>query len=108
MHLVAKCVEGVLPPNVLPVELTKGRIGAPELPIPAPSIAPLIASGTDGTTKIAAPPTLPWVVSAAEKARYDEMFRAADLDKDGFVSGTEIKDVFLKSGLPQPVLAHIW
>lgn len=27
---------------------------------------------------------------------------------DGFVSGLEIKDVFLQSGLPQAVLAHIW
>ena len=36
------------------------------------------------------------------------MFIQADLDKDGFVSGLEIKDVFLQSRLPQPILAHIW
>lgn len=30
------------------------------------------------------------------------------MDMDGFVSGSEIKDVFLQSGLPQGVLAHIW
>lgn len=54
------------------------------------------------------PPPAPWVISAAEKARYDVMFHNADLDKDGYVSGQEIKGVFLQSGLPQMVLAHIW
>lgn len=36
------------------------------------------------------------------------LFEQADLDRDGFVSGHEIKDTFLKSGVAQPVLAHIW
>jgi len=49
-----------------------------------------------------------WVVTAAEKAQYDEMFTRADTDRDGFVNGAEIKDIFLQSGLPQMVLAHIW
>jgi len=40
--------------------------------------------------------------------RYDEMFEKADTDRDGFVSGAEIKGIFLKSGLAQPVLARIW
>jgi len=49
-----------------------------------------------------------WVVMAAEKVQYDEMFTRADTDRDGFVNGAEIKDIFLQSGLPQLVLAHIW
>jgi len=49
-----------------------------------------------------------WVVTPAEKAQYDEMFTRADTDRDGFVSGAEIKDIFLQSGLQQMVLAHIW
>ena len=49
-----------------------------------------------------------WVVTAAEKVQYDDMFVKADLDKDGFVNGIEIKDIFLQSGVPQNVLAHIW
>jgi len=47
-------------------------------------------------------------VTAAEKVQYDEMFIRADTDRDGFVNGAEIKDIFLQSGLPQMVLAHIW
>lgn len=31
-----------------------------------------------------------------------------DKDNDGFVSGLDVKDTLLESGLPQPVLAHIW
>lgn len=51
---------------------------------------------------------LNWVVSAEDKAKADALFQMTDSDKDGFVSGSEIKDVFLQSGVPQPVLAHIW
>jgi len=49
-----------------------------------------------------------WVISDADKVRYDDMFEKADTDRDGFVSGAEIKGIFLKSGLAQPVLARIW
>lgn len=49
-----------------------------------------------------------WVISDSDKTRYDEMFEKADTDRDGFVSGAEIKGIFLKSGLAQPVLARIW
>lgn len=49
-----------------------------------------------------------WVVTAVEKAQYDEMFTRADTDRDGFVNGAEIKNIFLQSGLQQMVLAHIW
>ena len=48
------------------------------------------------------------MVSVTEKANYDAMFRKADLDMDGFVSGQEIRDIFLQSGLQNNVLAHIW
>ncbi|KAG6455951.1 hypothetical protein O3G_MSEX009491 [Manduca sexta] len=57
-------------------------------------------------------PSLPaqssWVVTPAEKAQYDAQFALADLDRDGYVSGAEIKHAFLESGLPQSTLAHIW
>uniref|UniRef100_A0A8C4LQU9 Epidermal growth factor receptor substrate 15 n=1 Tax=Equus asinus asinus TaxID=83772 RepID=A0A8C4LQU9_EQUAS len=49
-----------------------------------------------------------WVVSPAEKAKYDEIFLRTDKDMDGFVSGLEVREIFLKTGLPSVVLAHIW
>lgn len=52
--------------------------------------------------------TIPWVVNEADKVKYHALFVQADMDRDGYVSGNEIKGVFLQSRLPQPVLAGIW
>ncbi|CAG7729698.1 unnamed protein product [Allacma fusca] len=49
-----------------------------------------------------------WIVSPEELAKYTVLFTATDKDRDGYVSGLEIRDVFLQSGIPQPTLAHIW
>ena len=35
-------------------------------------------------------------------------FQALDTDKDGFVTGLEVKEIFIKTGLPQLILANIW
>ena len=40
--------------------------------------------------------------------RYEALFKQTDNDKDGFVSGVEIKNLFLQTGLQQNILAHIW
>uniref|UniRef100_A0A8C7YM06 Epidermal growth factor receptor pathway substrate 15 n=1 Tax=Oryzias sinensis TaxID=183150 RepID=A0A8C7YM06_9TELE len=50
----------------------------------------------------------PWVVTPAEKAKYDELFSKTDGDMDGLVSGPEVRDIFLKTGLPSATLARIW
>ena len=47
-------------------------------------------------------------MNAVDKAKYDDMFHTLDTDKDGFVTGADIKDTLLKSGLPPATLAHIW
>jgi epidermal growth factor receptor substrate 15 len=51
---------------------------------------------------------VPWVVNSGERLRYNVLFKQTDSDHDGFVSGVEIKNVFLQTGLPQNILAHIW
>jgi hypothetical protein len=81
---------------------------------PMSRVAPIIPNLLDGlddlmqTTPSPASSTSDWVVSPADKMRYDGIFARSDLDRDGLVSGTEVKDVFLKSGLETRVLAHIW
>ncbi|XP_049547721.1 epidermal growth factor receptor substrate 15-like 1 isoform X2 [Anopheles darlingi] len=78
-------VGGVIPP----------LIGGP------PGVPPLIsASGPIEVTS--------WVVSPLERCKYEEIFNNSDTDRDGLVSGLEIKDVFLQSGVAQNKLAHIW
>lgn len=53
-------------------------------------------------------PSVNWVVPMSEKVRYDDIFVKTDTDMDGFVSGQEVKDIFMHSGLSQNLLAHIW
>ncbi|KAK8381355.1 hypothetical protein O3P69_018441 [Scylla paramamosain] len=131
MHLIYKVLENNPVPSSLPQEMLSSaqRAGVAQGPVPAPLAPPSqvpqpntpkqqpnkdnLACGVETTSgssaeKPSGPPPAPWVISAAEKARYDVMFHNADLDKDGYVSGQEIKGVFLQSGLPQVVLAHIW
>ncbi|GAA6097780.1 epidermal growth factor receptor substrate 15-like 1 isoform X1 [Tachysurus ichikawai] len=49
-----------------------------------------------------------WVVPQDDREQYEEIFELADSDFDGMVGGGEVKDIFINSGLPQSVLAHIW
>ncbi|XP_049984367.1 epidermal growth factor receptor substrate 15-like 1 isoform X5 [Alexandromys fortis] len=53
-------------------------------------------------------PPVAWVVPVADKMRFDEIFLKTDLDLDGYVSGQEVKEIFMHSGLTQNLLAHIW
>ncbi|XP_078526967.1 epidermal growth factor receptor substrate 15 isoform X2 [Lissotriton helveticus] len=53
-------------------------------------------------------PVVQWVVSPTEKAKWDDIFLRTDKDMDGYVSGLEVREIFLKTGLPSGVLAHIW
>lgn len=65
------------------------------------------------TAPVVLPPTAAaaannWVVTPADRIRFDGIFARSDLDRDGLVSGAEIKDIFIQSGIPQMCLAQIW
>ncbi|XP_030379532.1 epidermal growth factor receptor substrate 15-like 1 isoform X2 [Scaptodrosophila lebanonensis] len=77
-------------------------------PVGAVSTQPLIQ--TDPLIPIGVPvaTNADWVVTPAELQRFEGIFRQSDLDKDGLVSGLEVKDIFMKSGIPQRSLADIW
>ncbi|PNF19457.1 Epidermal growth factor receptor substrate 15-like 1 [Cryptotermes secundus] len=113
MHLVYKALEKYTIPNTLPPELMppskrKDSVQAATLPGAVP-VLPNLVMGIDGTKPAIPPlPVAPWIVTAEDKTKYDVLFQQTDIDKDGYVSGLEIKDVFLRSGVPQAVLAHIW
>ncbi|XP_058494468.1 epidermal growth factor receptor substrate 15 isoform X2 [Solea solea] len=72
-------------------------------PVPVPVPAPVPAS-----VPAPAPAAASWVVSPADKAKYDDLFNKTDSDMDGLVSGPEVRDIFLKTGLPSATLARIW
>ncbi|XP_075689097.1 epidermal growth factor receptor substrate 15 isoform X2 [Rhinoderma darwinii] len=86
------------PPTSLPI--------IPPLPMP-PSKEPRHSLPPVGILPTKAPVTQ-WVVSHIEKAKYDEIFLKLDKDQDGLVSGVEVREIFLKTGLPSALLAHIW
>uniref|UniRef100_A0AAR2KG24 Epidermal growth factor receptor pathway substrate 15 n=1 Tax=Pygocentrus nattereri TaxID=42514 RepID=A0AAR2KG24_PYGNA len=100
MYLVYRALENepvpvALPPSLVPPSKRKKVTPTPVMPLlPSP------------------PPSLKergsWVVSSADKAKYDELFIKTDSDMDGLVSGPEVRDIFLKTGLPSATLARIW
>ncbi|CRK98478.1 CLUMA_CG011835, isoform A, partial [Clunio marinus] len=131
MHLVYKALASRAIPQTLPKELQKppkvessndfGAEFVANFPTDIVPVAPVIPPSrppAPAMHPITAPliPAIPmssvssgeWVLTTIEKLKYQELFEKSDMDKDGLVSGGEIKDVFLKSGLPQNMLAHIW
>ncbi|XP_077275160.1 epidermal growth factor receptor pathway substrate 15 isoform X4 [Temnothorax americanus] len=132
MHLVYKALEKYAIPSVLPPELmppgkrkdviipkakspTRMSIAiaaasphAPAQPPPIPPLPNTTAVKSLSGLDVVKASAQQWVVSAEDQVAAEKLFLQADMDRDGFVSGTEIKDVFLQSGLQHPVLAHIW
>ncbi|XP_022241333.1 epidermal growth factor receptor substrate 15-like 1 isoform X3 [Limulus polyphemus] len=122
MHLVYKALENVpipseLPPDLIPVSKRKSSL-AGAIPV-LPDLLPGMDGGFSGhrsstptmdlTAKnIHNTTAVPWVVTATDKAKYDEIFHKLDQDQDGFVTGPDVKDTFIQSGLFQNTLAYIW
>ncbi|XP_060849682.1 epidermal growth factor receptor substrate 15-like 1 isoform X2 [Rhopalosiphum padi] len=121
MHLVYKALEKYAIPSVLPTELLPpAKRKGTNMGISPVPVLPVLSSGVTSNL-VKQPPKRPitpsiglvplpatWVVTVEEKSRYDSMFLESDVDMDGFVSGPEIKDRFLKTGIHQSILAHIW
>ncbi|XP_063770595.1 epidermal growth factor receptor substrate 15-like 1 isoform X8 [Pseudophryne corroboree] len=131
MHLVYRALEKEPVPSILPQSLippskrkkTPTFPGAvPVLPASPPpkdslrstpshgSMSSLNSAGSLSPKHSSKPsqPAVNWVVPLTDKIRYDDIFLQTDLDMDGYVSGLEVKDIFMQSGLPQNILAHIW
>ncbi|XP_022243508.1 epidermal growth factor receptor substrate 15-like 1 isoform X4 [Limulus polyphemus] len=122
MHLVYKALENIPVPSALPPDLIPVSKRKKSLPGAVP-VLPDLLPGMDGGLigHRSSTPTIditlknihnkiavPWIVNATEKAKYDDIFRKMDQDQDGFVTGPDVKDIFIQSGLSQSVLAYIW
>ncbi|XP_061593424.1 epidermal growth factor receptor substrate 15-like 1 isoform X4 [Cololabis saira] len=133
MHLVYRALEKEPVPAVLPsvlippskrkkslCSMTGAAPGLPASPPPpkdslrsTPSHGSMTSLNSTGSlspkhTLKSAQHSLNWVVPVSERGRYDDIFLKTDSDMDGFVSGHEVKDIFMHSGLSQNLLAHIW
>ena len=103
MHLVFRALQGDTLPSTLPEELSVAKVPKPLSAVPNLNGAP-----KPQVSQAPAVEAIPWVVKSGDKLRYQALFKQTDCDKDGFVTGIEIKNVFLQTGLPQNILAHIW
>ncbi|XP_029684569.1 epidermal growth factor receptor substrate 15 isoform X2 [Takifugu rubripes] len=125
MYLVYRALEGEpvpmsLPPPLVPPSKRKKPSVPPAMPLlPSPPSAKDSRSSHAASKTMPHPPkpapaptptpaAAPWVVLPADKAKYDELFSKTDSDMDGLVSGPEVRDIFLKTGLPSATLARIW
>uniref|UniRef100_A0A672V353 Epidermal growth factor receptor substrate 15-like 1 n=1 Tax=Strigops habroptila TaxID=2489341 RepID=A0A672V353_STRHB len=131
MHLVYRALEkepvpSLLPPSLIPPSKRKKTPvfpgSVPVLPASPPPKDSLRSTPSHGSVNSLnstgslspkhsikqAQPSVNWVVPMSEKVRYDDIFLKTDTDMDGFVSGQEVKDIFMHSGLSQNLLAHIW
>ncbi|XP_078010189.1 epidermal growth factor receptor substrate 15-like 1 isoform X6 [Phascolarctos cinereus] len=130
MHLVYRALEkepvpSVLPPSLIPPSKRKKPVfpgAVPVLPASPPPKDSLRSTPSHGSVNSLnstgslspkhgvkqAQPAVNWVVPMSDKVRFDEIFLKTDLDMDGYVSGQEVKEIFIHSGLTQSLLAHIW
>uniref|UniRef100_A0A671SKR4 Epidermal growth factor receptor pathway substrate 15-like 1a n=1 Tax=Sinocyclocheilus anshuiensis TaxID=1608454 RepID=A0A671SKR4_9TELE len=133
MHLVYRALEkepvpSVLPSSLIPPSKRKKSSGSlssmvPVLPgSPPPPKDSLRSTPSHGSmnslnsagslspkhTIKSSQHSVNWVVPVADRGRYDDIFLKTDTDLDGFVSGQEVKEIFMQSSLPQNLLAHIW
>ncbi|XP_064189385.1 epidermal growth factor receptor substrate 15 [Anguilla rostrata] len=115
MYLVYRALEQEQVPMALPAPLVppskrKKPVSPPVVPLlPSPPSHKEGRSAHGGSkAQPPKPPPNQWVVSPVDKAKYDELFTKTDGDMDGLVSGPEVRDIFLKTGLPSATLARIW
>ncbi|XP_033108422.1 epidermal growth factor receptor substrate 15-like 1 isoform X2 [Anneissia japonica] len=128
MHLVRRAMENEQPPaaltpNLVPPSRRKKPLMAGAVPVfPAPINIMLKKTNLSPQLSPTSSPSLPvkqtnplithtpssWVVTAQDKTNSDAVFKRIDSDVDGYVTGEEVRDTLIQSGLPQTVLAQIW
>uniref|UniRef100_A0A8D3DHD6 Epidermal growth factor receptor pathway substrate 15 n=1 Tax=Scophthalmus maximus TaxID=52904 RepID=A0A8D3DHD6_SCOMX len=112
MYLVYRALEGEpvpmsLPPPLVPPSKRKKPSVPPVMPLlPSPPSVKDSLSPVHVLKSVLS--SVQWAVSAADKTKSDELFNKTDGDMDGLVSGPEVRDIFLKTGLPSATLARIW
>jgi epidermal growth factor receptor substrate 15 len=133
MHLLTSIKTGALRglPNILPAALYEAATrrspvaaGIPRQQSPTtatPSISavprqltgqgalPQMRTGSPlGRAPIVAQTTGEWLITPADKVRFDQLYEELDKAKRGFISGEEAVPFFSQSNLSEDVLAQIW
>ena len=90
---------GIPPPSAIPPQFSGYSSGRPQSPIARHQVTtPLSAQSTgDG-----------WLISPADKNRYDQIFATVDKSNRGFITGEQAVAFFGNARLPEEILAQIW
>lgn len=70
--------------------------------------SPIVNRQIAGTPLSAQSTGEPWLISAPDKARFDQVFTTVDTNGQGFISGEQAVQFFGNARLPEDVLAQIW
>ncbi|KAK3636119.1 hypothetical protein LTR22_018877 [Elasticomyces elasticus] len=95
--------------GAIPRQFTGGSAGTP-----ARTQSPLARTSGFGTPPAPQPPQqvqptgTPWLVTAQQKAKYDQFFASVDTQGRGVLTGEQAVQFFSSSGLPEDSLAAIW
>ncbi|KAK0268556.1 hypothetical protein LTR35_015443 [Friedmanniomyces endolithicus] len=91
--------------GAVPRQFTGGAVGTP-----ARTQSPLARQSIYGTppTQSAQMTGTPWLVTAQQKAKYDQFFASIDTQGRGVLTGEQAVQFFSDSRLPEDSLAAIW
>ncbi|KAL2265794.1 hypothetical protein VTJ83DRAFT_6894 [Remersonia thermophila] len=109
MHLLTSIKTGALRalPNILPAALYEAATRRAPLSGQAP-LQQMRTGSPHGRPPVTAQTTGDWLVTPADKARFDQLFEELDKTKKGFITGEEAVPFFSQSNLSEEVLAQIW
>ncbi|KAH8147198.1 uncharacterized protein LAJ45_08676 [Morchella importuna] len=103
MHLITCSKNGSLPvlPQILPPGFYEAAAAACSIALSRQFTPPV-------TQALPRQGTGDWAISAADKARFDQVFLTIDKQNRGFITGEEAVPFFGNSNLPEDILATIW
>ena len=83
----------------IPPQFTGVGAGRPHSPLARQQVGTPISAQSTGDG---------WVISPADKARFDHIFAGLDKSNRGFITGDQAVDFFGNARLPEEILAQIW
>ena len=87
------------PPTGLPSQFTGFSNVRPQSPIARNQISTPLSSQSTGDG---------WLVTPADKARFDQIFSGLDTSNRGYITGDQAVEFFGNARLPEETLAQIW
>jgi epidermal growth factor receptor substrate 15 len=90
---------GIPPASTIPSQFSGFGSGRPQSPITRQQVATPISAQSTGDG---------WVISPADKSKFDQIFATLDKSNRGFITGEQAVPFFTNARLPEEVLAQIW